>query len=80
MFFASCTHALVILNVGSFVGGLLLILVIHKLDRVALQKYSFLALSALFVALGCMLITVQKEGPVAVVLYVIGQALFNFGT
>ncbi|GKZ64572.1 hypothetical protein AnigIFM50267_005640 [Aspergillus niger] len=79
MFFASCTHALVILNVGSFAGGLLLILVIHKLDRVALQKYSFLALSALFIALGCMLITIQKEGPVAVVLYVIGQALFNFG-
>ncbi|PYH88771.1 phosphate transporter [Aspergillus ellipticus CBS 707.79] len=79
MFWASCTHALVILNVGSFIGGILLILLIHKLDRVALQKYSFLALAALFVALGSILISIQKEGPVAVVLYVIGQALFNFG-
>ncbi|KAI9369644.1 major facilitator superfamily domain-containing protein [Aspergillus egyptiacus] len=80
MFQDSSTHALIILNTGSFVGGCLLLLVIHKLDRVALQKYGFLALAAHFIALGTMFITVHKEGPVAVVLYVVGQILFNFGT
>ncbi|OJJ62997.1 hypothetical protein ASPSYDRAFT_143263 [Aspergillus sydowii CBS 593.65] len=79
MFQDTSTHCLIILNTGSFVGGLLLLLVIHKLDRVALQKYGFLALAAHFIALGTMFITVHKEGPVAVVLYVIGQILFNFG-
>lgn len=79
MFLDCSTHALVILNSGSFLGGLLLILVIHRLDRVGLQKYGFLALAAHFIALGTMFITVHKEGPVAVVLYILGQALFNFG-
>lgn len=79
MFQDTSTHCLIILNTGSFVGGILLLLVIHKLDRVALQKYGFLALAAHFIALGTMFITVHKEGPVAVVLYVIGQILFNFG-
>ncbi|KAA8648923.1 phosphate transporter [Aspergillus tanneri] len=79
MFLNSSTHALVILNSGSFLGGLALILVIHRLDRAALQKYGFLALAAHFIALGTMFITVHKEGPVAIALYIIGQALFNFG-
>jgi hypothetical protein len=79
MFLDCSTHALVILNSGSFLGGLLLILVVHRLDRVGLQKYGFLALAAHFIALGTMFITVHKEGPVAVVLYILGQALFNFG-
>ncbi|KAE8149008.1 major facilitator superfamily domain-containing protein [Aspergillus avenaceus] len=79
MFLDSSTHALVILNSGSFLGGLLLIFVIHRLDRVALQKYGFLALAALFIALGTMFLTVHQEGAVAVVLYIIGQAFFNFG-
>ncbi|PLB54694.1 inorganic phosphate transporter [Aspergillus steynii IBT 23096] len=79
MFLDSSTHALVILNAGSFLGGLALILIIHKLDRTGLQKITFLALAAHFIALGTMFITVHKEGPVAVALYIIGQALFNFG-
>jgi hypothetical protein len=79
MFMNSSIHALVILNIGSFVGGLLMILFSHKVDRTALQKYGFLALAALFIALGTMFITVHKEGPVAVILYILGQLLFNFG-
>ncbi|EAW10388.1 phosphate transporter [Aspergillus clavatus NRRL 1] len=79
MFMDSSIHALVILNIGSFVGGLLLILFINKIDRTALQKWGFLVLAALFIALGTMFITVHKEGPVAVILYIIGQAFFNFG-
>ncbi|KAJ5666524.1 uncharacterized protein N7477_008972 [Penicillium maclennaniae] len=43
------------------------------------RKYGFLALAALFIALGTMFITVRMEGPVAVVFYIIGQLLFNFG-
>ncbi|RHZ55388.1 hypothetical protein CDV55_104587 [Aspergillus turcosus] len=79
MFMNSSIHALVILNIGSFVGGLLMILCSHKVDRTALQKYGFLALAAHFIALGTMFITVHQEGPVAVILYIIGQMLFNFG-
>lgn len=79
MFQDTSTHCLIILNTGSFIGGLCLCLLVHKLDRVALQKYGFLALAAHFIALGTMFITVHKEGPVAVVLYIIGQILFNFG-
>jgi hypothetical protein len=80
MFQDSSTHCLIILNTGSFIGGILLLLFIHKLDRVSLQKYGFLALAAHFIALGTMFITVHKEGPVAVALYILGQILFNFGT
>ncbi|KAE8351141.1 major facilitator superfamily domain-containing protein [Aspergillus coremiiformis] len=79
MFLDSSIHALVILNSGSFLGGLLLILVIHRLDRVALQKYGFLALAALFIALGTMFLTLHHEGAVSVALYIVGQAFFNFG-
>lgn len=78
-FFNTSVHAMVILNTGSFLGGILLIAFSYRLNRVSLQKYGFLALAALFIALGTMFITVQQEGPVAVVLYVIGQLLFNFG-
>ncbi|KAL4885444.1 major facilitator superfamily domain-containing protein [Aspergillus karnatakaensis] len=73
------THCLIILNTGSFIGGVLLLLTIHKLDRVSLQKYGFLALAAHFIAFGTMFITVHKEGPVAVALYILGQIFFNFG-
>lgn len=79
MFMDSSVHGLVVLNSGSFLGGLLLILLAHRLDRVGLQKWAFIALAALFVAMGTMFITVQQDGPVAIVLYIIGQTLFNFG-
>jgi MFS transporter, PHS family, inorganic phosphate transporter len=79
MFFYTSIEAMVILNVGSVVGGLLLIAFAPKINRVHLQKYGFLALAALFIAMGVMFITVHREGPVAIVLYVIGQMFFNFG-
>ncbi|KAK5699338.1 hypothetical protein LTS12_028463, partial [Elasticomyces elasticus] len=79
MFLNSSVHGLVILNSGSFLGGLLLILFAHRLDRVGLQKWAFVALAALFIAMGTMFITVYQEGPVAIVLYIISQTLFNFG-
>lgn len=80
MFMDTSIHAMVILNAGSFLGGLLMILFAYRLNRVDLQKYGFLALAALFIALGTMFVTVHQEGPVAVVLYIVGQLLFNFGT
>ncbi|KAL1982260.1 hypothetical protein VTN96DRAFT_1569 [Rasamsonia emersonii] len=79
MFFNTSIHAMVILNLGSVVGGLLVIMFSYRLNRVSLQKYGFLALAALFIGLGTMFITVHKEGPIAIVLYIIGQMLFNFG-
>jgi MFS transporter, PHS family, inorganic phosphate transporter len=79
MFMDTSVHAMVILNIGSFAGGLLMILFAGRLNRVSLQKYGFLALAALFIALGTMFITLHKEGAVAISLYVIGQLLFNFG-
>ncbi|KAH8702477.1 phosphate transporter [Talaromyces proteolyticus] len=79
MFFNTSVHAMVILNTGSVIGGLLLILIAPKVNRVSLQKYGFLTLAALFIAMGVMFITTHQEGPVAVVLYIIGQLLFNLG-
>ena len=79
MFFNTSAHALVILNTGSFVGGLLMIAFAGHLNRVHLQKYGFLAVAALFIALGVVFIKPHTEGPLAVTLYVIGQLLFNFG-
>lgn len=77
--FDTSVRGLVILNIGSFVGGLLFILFAHRIDRVALQKYMFLALAALFIALGSMFITRYSGPPAVVTLYIIGQILFNFG-
>lgn len=79
MLMGTSVRALVILNVGSFVGGLLYIALIPYINRQKLQAYGFLFLAALFITLGTVLITLQKNGPVAIVLYVIGQIAFNFG-
>jgi len=67
------------LNIGSFAGGLLLILFANRLNKVSIQKYSFLFLAALFIALGIVFITVHEEGPLAIVLIAVGQLAFNFG-
>lgn len=80
MFMDYSIRGMVTLNAGSFTGGLLFIYFSSKLNRASLQKYGFLALAALFIAMGAMFITTHEEGPVAIVLYVIGQFLFNFGT
>ncbi|KAJ5960132.1 uncharacterized protein N7479_007282 [Penicillium vulpinum] len=79
MFMDTSVHGLIVLNVGSFVGGILLIALAHKLDRVALQKYMFLALAALFIALGTMFVCLYSYPPAVVTLYIIGQIFFNFG-
>jgi hypothetical protein len=79
MFLDTSVRGLVVLNVGSFVGGILLIIFAHRLDRVALQKYMFLALAALFIALGTMFVCLYSGPPAVVALYILGQILFNFG-
>ncbi|KAK4863664.1 hypothetical protein LT330_002442 [Penicillium expansum] len=79
MFMETSVRGLIILNIGSFVGGILLIIFAHKLDRVALQKYMFLALAALFIALGTMFICFYTGPPAVVALYIVGQIMFNFG-
>lgn len=79
MFFNQSVHALVILNLGSFVGGILMIAIAGHINRVSLQKYGFLALAAIFIAMGTMFMTAHKEGAPAIVLYVIAQMLFNMG-
>ena len=97
MFMNTSVNALVILNVGSFAGGLFWIVsacypleegqvanialqaLAPKINRVSLQKYGFLALAAVFIALGVEFITVHKEGATAITLYVVGQFLFNMG-
>jgi len=79
MFLHTSVQALVILNIGSFAGVLLLILFGNRLNRVSLQKYGFLFLAALFIALGTVFITVHEEGALAIVLIAIGQLGFNFG-
>ncbi|KAJ5681978.1 uncharacterized protein N7477_001918 [Penicillium maclennaniae] len=79
MFFDTSVRGLIVLNIGSFVGGLLLILFAHRIDRVALQKYMFLALAVLFITLGSIFITLTDNPPAVVTLYILGQILFNFG-
>ncbi|CAG8241471.1 unnamed protein product [Penicillium salamii] len=79
MFMDTSVRGLVVLNAGSFVGGVLLIIFAHKLDRVALQKYMFLALAALFITLGTMFLCLYTGPPAVVALYIIGQIFFNFG-
>ena len=80
MFFATSLHGLIILNIGSLVGGLLLIMVAHRIDHVVLQKYMFLILAALFIVMGTVLVCLYSYAPVVILLYIIGQILFNFGT
>jgi len=79
MFMRTSVQALVVLNAGSFAGGILFIFLAPKLNRVSVQKYGFLALGALFIALGTEFITVHQEGALAITLYVVGQFLFNMG-
>lgn len=79
MFFDTSVRGLIVLNIGSFVGGLLLILFAHRIDRVALQKYMFLALAVLFIVLGSMFVTLVYSPPAVVALYILGQIVFNFG-
>jgi len=79
MFMNTSVQALVILNVGSVTGGLLLIFFADRLNRVSLQKYGFLFVAALFIALGTMLLTGTESGGVTIALHVISQLAFNFG-
>jgi PHS family inorganic phosphate transporter-like MFS transporter len=79
MFMNTSVQALVILNVGSVTGGLLLIFFVDRLNRVNLQKYSFLFVAALFIALGTMMLTGKENGGVTIALHVISQFAFNFG-
>ena len=80
MLMNTSVQALVILNVGSFTGGILLILLANHVNRVSLQKWGFLFLAVLFIALGTTFITLEHGGTFAIVLYVIGQMAFNIGT
>jgi PHS family inorganic phosphate transporter-like MFS transporter len=79
MFMRTSIQALIILNIGSFAGGIALIFLANKLNRVSLQKYGFLFLAALFIALGTCFITLRETGAYAIALYVISQFAFNIG-
>lgn len=79
MFFDTSVRALVILNIGSFAGGLLFIIFAHRIDRVALQKFMFVLLAALFIALGSMFVCLIDNPAAVVALYILGQIMFNFG-
>ena len=78
-FLNTSTQALVILNIGSFTGGLTYILLAHRINRVSLQKYGFLFLAALFIALGTAFVVTEEVGTWTIVLYVISQFAFNCG-
>lgn len=78
-FFKTSVQALVILNTGSFIGGVLWIACANRLNRVSLQKYGFLVLAAVFITLGTVFITIQQEGALSICLYIVAQIAFNFG-
>jgi MFS transporter, PHS family, inorganic phosphate transporter len=77
---ATSVHALVILNVGSLTGMILMIIFSNRVNRVTLQKVGFLLLAVIFTVLGTIFITVHKSGgPAIIALYIIAQTAFNFG-
>lgn len=79
MFSNTSLYALLILNLGSLIGGALMIALVPKVNRVSLQKYGFLVTAAIFTAMGVMFLTTHRTGTPAIVLYVLGQIAFNFG-
>ena len=79
-FIDTSLHALVILNVGSFLGMVLMIFFANRVNRVTLQKVGFLVLAVIFIILGSIFITLHESGgPAIIALYIIAQTAFNFG-
>ena len=79
-FMNNSIHALVVLNSGSFLGMVLMIAFSNRVNRVSLQKYGFLVLAAIFIALGSIFITTHRSGGALIIaLYILGQTAFNFG-
>ncbi|RMD42613.1 hypothetical protein DV735_g2506, partial [Chaetothyriales sp. CBS 134920] len=77
---ATSVHALVILNVGSFLGMVIMILFASRVNRVTLQKVGFCVLAIIFVILGSIFIALPiSGGPGIIAMYIIAQTAFNFG-
>lgn len=80
-FIDTSLHGFVVLNLGSLLGSALLVLTINHLNRVKLQRLGFLFMACIFVAIGATKMSsyTHAHGPLAIALYVIAQAAFNFG-
>jgi MFS transporter, PHS family, inorganic phosphate transporter len=79
-FMDNSIHALVILNSGSFLGMVLMIIFSNRVNRVSLQKYGFLVLAVVFIVLGSIFISTHRSGGATIIaLYVLCQTAFNFG-
>ncbi|RMZ79495.1 hypothetical protein DV738_g3287, partial [Chaetothyriales sp. CBS 135597] len=79
-FMATSVHALVILNVGSFLGMVIMIIFASRVNRVTLQKVGFCVLAIIFVILGSIFIALPiSGGPGIIAMYIIAQTAFNFG-
>ena len=79
-FMDNSIHSLVILNSGSLLGIILMIVFSNSVNRVSLQKYGFLVLAAIFIALGSIFIATHRTGGALIVaLYILCQTAFNFG-
>lgn len=79
-FMNTSVHALVILNAGSFLGMVIMIIFANRVNRVTLQKVGFLVLAVIFIILGSIFISLHTSGgPAIIILYIIAQTAFNFG-
>ncbi|RMZ88798.1 hypothetical protein DV736_g3970, partial [Chaetothyriales sp. CBS 134916] len=79
-FMDTTVHALVILNTGSFLGMVIMIIFANRVNRVTLQKVGFCVLAIIFVILGSIFISLPiSGGPGIIAMYIIAQTAFNFG-
>ncbi|KAL6714800.1 hypothetical protein ACLMJK_007060 [Lecanora helva] len=74
-------HIMESTTIGSLVGGLLAILIMHHYSRRKIQAYGFLVLGALFVIVGALYMTLPTTNAhaVIVVFYGICQLFYNLG-
>ena len=73
-------QALIVLNIGSFTGQVLMILFANRINRTRLQVWGFIVLAAIFLALGVIFINLHRSGGwLIIAMYILAQTAFNFG-
>ncbi|KAI2057694.1 hypothetical protein LOZ43_002986 [Ophidiomyces ophidiicola] len=74
-------HSLIIVSIGSLVGGLGMIKLIKRISPRTIQFYGFIVLAIIFVAIGIcfQLVDRAKSVPLIALLYVLSQIFFEIG-
>jgi PHS family inorganic phosphate transporter-like MFS transporter len=75
-------HSLVIVSIGSMLGGLCMIKLVKRISPRKIQIYGFLGLALLFVVIGILFHTIPRDGsslPIMALLYIVSQFFFEVG-